>query len=287
MKLPWFKFFPDTWLSDSDLLQCSNCTRGIWMNIICHMHKKEMAGELSGTVENLAKMCFSTKDEFLNALNELKFTKTATVTFRTDSVTVENRRMKREAKVRQDAALRAKRHRQKLKSNGDSTVQKLEVRSKKLDNTVNTVPKGTGKTKVLPIDFFGGENDTDLLEDKYQEIQKTLPGKPLPEITDTIKNFIQQHKPQFAEPYVDAWNVFAQKYELAKVQSITDKRKKKLKKRVTENQFEFFAILKAAGAYKFYMGENDRGWKIDFDYIIENEDNYIKILEKKNALQRT
>lgn len=56
MKFPWLKFYPGDWLKEPSLTVCSPATRGIWIDLICIMHESGRVGEVSGTVEQLAKL---------------------------------------------------------------------------------------------------------------------------------------------------------------------------------------------------------------------------------------
>lgn len=250
------------------------------MDILCFMHKSGMSGELTGEVSKLSRMCHASIEQFQRAMEDLKTTKTADVTFCNNSVTVVNRRMKRAYKIRQDTALRVSRYRKKHESNGAETVQISEARSQKSELEVNTEPKGScdsGESRVNGHKVKIPEIETSKKE--YDEIAKTFPEKSTKEIGNDLKTFLQQKKPEFAEPFVDAWNLFADKHGLARVQLITSKRRQKIRIRTREPGFNFFEILTAAGRNKFYMGEEGK-WKVDFDHIIENESNYIKILER-------
>ena len=68
---------------------------------------------------------------------------------------------------------------------------------------------------------------------------------------------------------------------LPKVRALTDKRKKAilniLKKHTEEEITECFKI---ANESSFLVGDNDRGWKADFDFLIR-EDKFVNILEGK------
>lgn len=130
MRLPWFKFFPSWWTSDTELSKCTPATRGVWIDLICAMHQSGRSGELSGTTDQIARLARCSTVELTHALTELQNTKTADVTFRNNNVTVINRLMKREAKDRVDAALRVKKHRSNAKCNGKATVEKEEGRRK-------------------------------------------------------------------------------------------------------------------------------------------------------------
>jgi len=60
--------------------------------------------------------------------------------------------------------------------------------------------------------------------------------------------------------------------KLPQVQKLTDKRNKAIDsflKEFTEEQFE--QICKNANASKFLTGENDRGWKADFDFLMRTD----------------
>lgn len=67
---------------------------------------------------------------------------------------------------------------------------------------------------------------------------------------------------------------------LPKVKLLTNSRKDKLKKRLTEFSIEniLLAISKIPNS-KFLMGENDNNWKCTFDWLIENDKNIMKIIE--------
>ena len=84
------------WLKDPALAKCSAATRGIWIDIICAMHENGRTGRLAGTVAQLAQIARTTVQEICKAIEELKGTKTATVTVRNQKITLVNRRMVRE-----------------------------------------------------------------------------------------------------------------------------------------------------------------------------------------------
>lgn len=93
---------------------------------------------------------------------------------------------------------------------------------------------------------------------------------------ESIFEFIKTEKPQFIEPYADYWNLFADKYGLAKVQKVTNSRKKKFKTRLAEDKFNFLKITKKlTEASDFVLTQK---W-MTFDWVIFSESNYVKILE--------
>lgn len=90
-----------------------------------------------------------------------------------------------------------------------------------------------------------------------------------------VFTFIQNLSPQFITPYIDLWNLFAKEKGLAQVQSVNDNRKRKFKVRVKEKAFNFIEILRKAGQSEFVL----TGKWFGFDWIIENDSNYLKVLE--------
>ena len=97
-----------------------------------------------------------------------------------------------------------------------------------------------------------------------------------------LQKFIVLKKPNFIEPYAHAWNMMASENEFSTLRDdgLSDKRKNKLKARLKESSFDFMRIMWSIPRnpkYKGSIGENE--WKVDFDYVITNDTNYLKIIE--------
>lgn len=89
---------------------------------------------------------------------------------------------------------------------------------------------------------------------------------------------------EVAEFLKDKWNENADLNGLAKVLKISDSRQSKINARIKESKdFKaiFEEVIKKINVTPFLTGENNRGWKVDFDWIIENDKNYLKALEGK------
>ena len=128
MKLPWIKFFCGDWASDPQVSRCSPVTRGIWIDLLCAMHTSDSGGELSGTLDQLARVARCTSQQLRESLDELENTGTANVTVHNELITVKNRRLQREFKSRNCNRLRQGKHRSNGQSNAKVTVQRSEVR---------------------------------------------------------------------------------------------------------------------------------------------------------------
>jgi hypothetical protein len=87
---------------------------------------------------------------------------------------------------------------------------------------------------------------------------------------------------------VEAWNEVALANGLSQVAKMTDERTKRLKARIADHgSAEIIAGIKTIPESAFLMGENDRGWKANFDWMLR-PDMCAKLLEgayhnKKNS----
>jgi hypothetical protein len=79
--------------------------------------------------------------------------------------------------------------------------------------------------------------------------------------------------------YVDLWN--KERGPLPKVLRLTKKRERLLAARIAEGltRQQFKEIMAKIHAAPFLLGDNDRGWRVDFDFVIANDTNIQKILE--------
>lgn len=80
----------------------------------------------------------------------------------------------------------------------------------------------------------------------------------------------------------DKFNGAATEYDLNKIIKLSDKRKAKLKARIDElGEGKIIEAIDKIKESSFLRGENDRKWKIDFDWLIANDTNILKVLEDK------
>jgi hypothetical protein len=99
-KDPWMKFYPQDWRSDEKLRLCSLAARGLWMEMLCLMHRSERYGHLliSGitpTDAQLAVQVGALPDQVAILIGELE---TAGVFSRTTNCTIYSRRMHHDQK---------------------------------------------------------------------------------------------------------------------------------------------------------------------------------------------
>ncbi len=78
------------------------------------------------------------------------------------------------------------------------------------------------------------------------------------------------------------WNDFcAINKSTSCVKELTKTREAKLKSRLKNHLFNIDEIISSLNEQPFLLGDNDRKWTVSFDWIIENESNFIKVLEKQ------
>ena len=101
-KLPYIHFYPNDWMSDENVRCCSIAARGLWIDLLCLMHKNEHRGYLSrpnGTpysTEQIANMAGICQDFAIDLLSELVDNGAAS---KTDDGIIYNRRMVRETNL--------------------------------------------------------------------------------------------------------------------------------------------------------------------------------------------
>lgn len=88
-----------------------------------------------------------------------------------------------------------------------------------------------------------------------------------------------QHAGESVKSVVDLWNSFSQ---LPKVKALTDSRKKKIKSRLSETAFDYQKAIPMILESDFLLGKTGK-WKASFDWFIENDSNYLKVLEGNYA----
>lgn len=110
---------------------------------------------------------------------------------------------------------------------------------------------------------------------------KQCPNRTVPNRTVPVKSYVE-----FENSTLTAWNVFCDEHpRLKKIRSLSGTRRKHLKKRFEEKEFQDFTkILQAVANQPFLLNGNAssekfKNWKVSFDWLIGNDTNYLKVLE--------
>ncbi|MGE5328092.1 MAG: hypothetical protein ACM3KR_01095 [Deltaproteobacteria bacterium] len=123
------------------------------------------------------------------------------------------------------------------------------------------------------------ENDSGLKEKKLKEVKNKYKGK-------EDKGNEKPSSPPY-QKIIDLYNNTCQ--SLPQVKILTDSRKDKIKARWEQlNNIDLFEqAFTLAESSDFIKGKNDRGWKANFDWLMENDKNIVKVLEGNFNNQRT
>jgi hypothetical protein len=163
-------------------------------------------------------------------------------------------------------------------------------RPKKNENQTETETKpneNQTETETKP-----NENQTETKKNQTETKTKPNDEKSKPNVNVNVNdnvnvnnnNNILSHSSQNElQTFVKVWNEHAEKYGLPKVKELTNKRKKKLKSRLKDNPDflkDFEKALKQVEYSSFLKGKKN-GWKMDFDWLITNDTNYVRVIEGK------
>lgn len=119
------------------------------------------------------------------------------------------------------------------------------------------------------------------LQAQYREVVKEVQATSDAKVQkQTLATFITDKKPRFIEPYADLWNISTRSYGVASITSISESRLKKFKTRIREPDFDFLKILQEIRNSQYLQGKVT-DWKVDWDWIFENDTNYLKVIEGK------
>jgi hypothetical protein len=151
-KYPYMQFFVNDWLSDPLLSRCKPATRGIWLDLLCHMHNLDRSGVVSGSLQDLARLTRSSAGEFRGALSDLQSQDAADVTVRDGIITLVNRRMNREYRSRKSNQTRQNRYRSRQRGEDVTLEVTPPLRDISQKPELEPDPYGGGKPPVL-----GGE----------------------------------------------------------------------------------------------------------------------------------
>ena len=150
-------------MTDPCLSLCTPATRGVWIDLLCAIHKLDRSGELCGTPEQLARIARCRTEEIADALTELRTTGTADVTERNGIVYVLSRRMKRDAKLREQWRI------QKINQRSPQNVRQVSGRSPPVSSSSSSIHKP-------PISPFKGKK-TDKTRTSAPETPKDWTAK--------------------------------------------------------------------------------------------------------------
>jgi hypothetical protein len=262
------------WALNNEIAACDNCT----LDLTDEGRKTSLAIDLDFSVEEF--------DQYLAFLvDKCKLIKATDKGIATD-ITQENLDKANEERERKRLWVKEKRDSQKTPTDQLQDDEKQDV---DVDNSAFDVEKQQTKTKLK-------ESITEIEVDSKEANASGEAGASPPSVqalkimyknlaTDRgqVEQFVAEHRPAFVEPYAYLWNLAAKEKHWPLVQAITDERRKKIKTRAAEKEFDIVAILLKARDSPKLHGTN---W-FSFDWIIKNQSNYTKVLEGNYLTAKT
>jgi len=111
----------------------------------------------------------------------------------------------------------------------------------------------------------------DVTRDTVSPNEDILTPSVPPVISDEITPPAQNDDEPELKPehVVEAWNAMADRTGLPAVRKLTSERRRKLQLRIRQNTIdEFTEAISAIEGSPFLRGENNRGWRADFDFLL-------------------
>ena len=170
------------------------------------------------------------------------------------------------------------------RNNGRKAVTKKRTEN----NDANPVaPSGGENTQWHPVAPSGVYNDNDSDNENENdtregiEAEKTDAGASSPPTADTEEGVRKERVPY--DRIRDLWNETCKGFN--NVHTLSKSRKAKIGVRVTEmggveKAMETIEkLFRKVSESKFLNGDNDRSWKASFDWLFENDKNWVKVME--------
>ena len=170
------------------------------------------------------------------------------------------------------------------RNNGRKAATKKEA-EKYMANPV--APSGGENTQWHPVAPSGVYNDNDSDNENVNDIregieaEKTDAGASSPPTADTEEGVRKERVPY--DRIRDLWNETCRGFN--NVHTLSKSRKAKIGVRVTEmggveKAMETIEkLFRKVSESKFLNGDNDRSWKASFDWLFENDKNWVKVME--------
>lgn len=153
------------------------------------------------------------------------------------------------------------------------------------NNYKSTNSTNVNKCQQASTNATDNVNDNDIVNDlKERELSNdNPPKKETSSFPQAEPKFFEDDKPSEKIDYdriVDLYHKACPSYP--KLIKLSDKRKTKIRVRFEEMKYDYQTIATIfckMEASKFLKGDNKNGWKATFDWVLENANNWVKVLE--------
>jgi hypothetical protein len=272
-RMAWFKFNPADYESDLDLLGCSLAAQGLWMRLLCLMHRSEPYGHLvqqgrACSARQIATLVRKTEAQIIPLLRELE---AAAVFDRNESGVIFSRRMVRDFQARE-------RQSQFGKQGGNPSLvltgkAKQKQRAKGgLKAPLKGGVKGGLKAREEKKREEKKEPDTDV-----SVVDADAPTLPSP--SSSVVAFPKRDAADEQAAF-DAWNELALSSRTIGARSLDPDRRAKLRARLAEcgGLAGWMVAIDKVRASSLWQGMVGTGWVGGFDDVL-SKTKFRKLME--------
>ncbi len=243
---PYLPLYVNDYLTDEKLNECSAAAQGVYIKLLCIMHKSEPYGTilLKQKYKQSSNIC-------LNFASQLA----RNLLFPVAEI---------------EGALEELRDNNVVQIEGDVLSQKRMIKQNDLSEKRKIAGAKGGNALVLLRQkrAFAQANSQANTENEIEN-----------ETEDETRSEIEIEEEE--EEAMTAWNLFAKEHGLAEIKKLSPRRRSAIHARFAEKEFDFVAILNGIRGSPFLLGDNKNDWRVDFDFIFLSSNNYLKILEGK------
>ena len=246
---PYIPLYVQDFLTDEKLMECSASATGIYIRLMCVMHKSETYGTIL-----LKQKDKQNEKQILNfAYKVAKFLPydLPTIVFGIEELLSEN----------------------VIQIDGDLMIQKRMYKDGIISDKRASAGSNGGKKTAKKLKDFAvakTEANTQANSEYENEVENEV------EIKNEIVKKDKCEKINFQE-IISIFNSVCNR--LPKVEKITEQRKKIISARIKETSLETLgSVFQKVSEINFLNGENKNGWSANFDWIM-NPTNFVKILE--------
>lgn len=138
------------------------------------------------------------------------------------------------------------------------------------DRLYNEERRNTASNDVLPRKITATVPDRTV-----PNPTKPTPESPAPALPDAPRGGLP------FQDFLKAWN--GNCGALPRISALTDKRKAKVRQRWNDrpDMAYWLAVIRRMAKSRFMAGGSERGWVADFDWLITNDTNHVKVMEGK------
>lgn len=155
---------------------------------------------------------------------------------------------------------------------GEGAIKAWKQRQFQSDDSKERVRKHRAKKRQETANVTAGNADVTSPDTETESYKKEPSNEGLSAVTPTPA-------PLTVNEIVEAWNERMVPQGFPAVRRLTETRKRQLKARLRENTIEDWQqAMSALERSAFCKGENDRGWRADFDFLLQPK-SFTKLLE--------